>query len=126
VIGIEENQHATTWAEHNAQLNDAHNVFFINGRVEQRLSRVMRTIVPDTCTLLLDPPRSGVLKPVISEILKALPRAVFYISCEPTTLARDLAALSSHYELKRVIPFDMFPQTKHIESFSVLIRKPGV
>jgi tRNA/tmRNA/rRNA uracil-C5-methylase (TrmA/RlmC/RlmD family) len=123
VLGIEENQHATAWAQHNAEINDAHNVSFLNGRVEQRLSHVMRSIVPDTCTLLLDPPRSGVLPRIISEIVKALPRTIIYISCEPTTLARDLAALSSHYVLERVIPFDMFPQTKHIETLSVLTRK---
>ncbi len=122
VIGIEENPRAAEWALHNATINDAQNVFFITGRVEQKLAGILKSVEANDCTLLLDPPRSGVAPHGIAAILNALPRMIIYISCEPTTFARDLVALSPHYQLKSVIPFDMFPQTKHIESVAVLSR----
>ena len=74
--------------------------------------------------VLVDPPRNGLLRPVIQGIMKMIPRWKIYISCDPATLARDSQYLvEGGYELCRVIPFDMFPQTFHIESISMWMRR---
>ena len=76
-------------------------------------------------TIILDPPRQGA-----SAIATLLPKLaagqIIYISCNPTTLARDLASLlPAGYRLSRLVPVDMFPQTHHIESIVLLRRFPG-
>jgi 23S rRNA (uracil1939-C5)-methyltransferase len=74
-------------------------------------------LTPDL--VLVDPPRSGLLRPVMQGILMMRPPRIIYVSCDPATLARDARYLvEGGYELCRVIPFDMFPQTYHIESIS--------
>jgi len=74
--------------------------------------------------ILVDPPRAGLLRPVMQGILKMNPNKIIYISCDPATLARDSHYLAEGgYELSSVIPFDMFPQTYHIESISTWIRR---
>lgn len=73
--------------------------------------------------VLVDPPRAGLDKAVVDGILKLSPRLVAYVSCDPSTLARDAARLlNGGYRLKDVTPFDMFPQTYHIESISLFER----
>jgi 23S rRNA (uracil1939-C5)-methyltransferase len=70
--------------------------------------------------VLVDPPRNGLLQPVLQGILKLRPAWIFYISCDPATLARDAGYIANGgYELQAVYPFDMFPQTYHIESLSI-------
>ena len=79
-------------------------------------------LTPDL--VLVDPPRSGLLRPVMQGILKMRPRRMIYVSCDPATLARDARYLvEGGYELCRVIPFDMFPQTYHVESMSSWMLK---
>jgi len=72
-----------------------------------------------TCAIV-DPPRAGLDKSVVDGILKLSPRVIAYVSCDPSTLARDAARLvAGGYTLKQVTPFDLFPQTFHIESISL-------
>lgn len=74
--------------------------------------------------LLVDPPREGLSSGVVKGITKLKPPRIMYVSCNPSTLARDLKIFLSHgYTLKRMQPIDMFPQTYHIESITELIRK---
>ena len=69
--------------------------------------------------VLVDPPRAGLGKEVLDGILKLSPRVIAYVSCDPSTLARDAARLiNGGYRLREVTPFDLFPQTFHIESIS--------
>ena len=73
--------------------------------------------------VLLDPPRAGLDKAVVDGILKLNPMLIAYVSCDPSTLARDAARLiNGGYKLKEVTPFDLFPQTYHIESISIFER----
>ena len=80
-----------------------------------------REKMPEGSLVLLDPPRTGCGPEVMASILGQKPVAVLYVSCHPATLARDLKpAMEAGYELAQVVPFDMFPQTDHVEVFAVL------
>ena len=74
-------------------------------------------------SVVLDPPRKGCDRKVLDAILSSMPDAVIYISCNPATLARDLAVLDGNYDIVSVDPYDMFPQTKHVETLVLLSRK---
>ena len=71
-------------------------------------------------TLVLDPPRKGCSSGVIAGIAKLNPERIVYVSCNPSTLARDLALLKESYTLKDVRMIDLFPQTQHVESVVLL------
>ena len=95
------------------------NVTVVKGKAEEVLSEI--GALPDT--VILDPPRVG-CHPKILEVLASLrPRKIAYVSCSPSTLARDLAFLTGNgYSLREAVPIDMFPQTHHVESISILER----
>lgn len=78
---------------------------------------------PNTA-ILLDPPRKGCEKEVLDAILAGDSKKVVYISCNPATLARDLKHLTAKYDIVSVTPYDMFPQTRHLETLVCLTRKP--
>ena len=121
VTGIEENSTAVATARENAIINDRKNTVFIAGRVEKLSPGLPRTVAaPDT--IILDPPRQGCLPGAIAGIAALSPKKIIYVSCNPATLARDLALLSSTAlsSLKVVQPIDMFPHTYHIECVAKL------
>ena len=66
--------------------------------------------------IVVDPPRSGLDKSVIEDIIKLKPERLVYVSCDAITLARDLSLLNEHYEVLEVTPVDMFPNTNHVEN----------
>lgn len=70
--------------------------------------------------LVVDPPRAGLDKKFVAEVLNSKPEKIIYISCNPATLARDLKVLSDKYKISLIQPFDMFPHTKHIETLCIL------
>jgi 23S rRNA (uracil1939-C5)-methyltransferase len=73
--------------------------------------------------VVVDPPRAGLSQKVVRRIIEALPKRIVYVSCNPTTLAPNAAQLvEAGYELVRVRPVDMFPQTPHIECVAELLR----
>jgi len=73
--------------------------------------------------ILVDPPRAGLEKPALDAILASGAPTLIYVSCDPSTLARDAARLiAGGYTLQQVTPFDLFPQTYHIESISLFTR----
>lgn len=77
----------------------------------------------DDVIVVLDPPRKGCDRSVLSSLLTAKPDRIIYISCNPATLARDVNLLLSQYEIQSVTPYDMFPHTKHVETLLTLSRK---
>lgn len=121
VIGIELNQSAIEDARDNAENNRLRRARFVSGRTEEKLERLIdeEQIKPDG--LLLDPPRSGADKKVIKEILELEPEVISYVSCNPSTLARDLHLLREKYHILSVTPVDMFSRTAHVESVAKLI-----
>jgi 23S rRNA (uracil1939-C5)-methyltransferase len=120
VICIEESPYGVRLGEVNMQLNGCGNVRYRRGRVEDLLGEEGER----TDALILDPPRAGCAESAIRAIRKLAPDRVVYVSCEPSTLARDLARLYEEktYRLSAVALVDMFPQTYHIESVVKLDR----
>jgi len=117
VIGIESSESACE--DFTVNLDEFDNVELYEGFAEEIIPHL--DAKPDI--VLVDPPRAGLDKQVIDGILNLNPQMIAYISCDPSTLARDAARLiSGGYKLKEVTPFDLFPQTYHIESISIFER----
>jgi 23S rRNA (uracil1939-C5)-methyltransferase len=120
VIAIEESASAVRDARWN--LRDVDNVVLLQGKAEELLPQLSEALDG----LVIDPPRAGCRPPVLDALrTRRIPRVV-YISCNPATLARDLAYLSqahSAYSIVSIQPLDMFPQTAHIESIALLEAK---
>lgn len=125
IVGIEENPSAVREAKANAALNgvDAQTTF-LSGRVEATLrSKPGAGALAAADVVFLDPPRKGSDEATLATLIRARVPHVWYLSCNPATLARDLAQLvGGGYRLGSVQPFDMFPQTGHIEALAVLHR----
>jgi len=120
-IGIEVDGGAITAARANAARQEAHHVTFLQGQAEVCLKRALRDLPADHTCLVLDPPRAGCSVPVLRAVTRHRPRHLLYLSCVPPILARDLKQLAqSGYRLVHVQPFDMFPQTAHIECLAEL------
>jgi 23S rRNA (uracil1939-C5)-methyltransferase len=123
VTGIEENNAVVAAARENAVINDSNNTVFIAGRVEGALARMAKNR-PAPETIVLDPPRQGCLPEAIEGIAALSPQKVVYVSCNPATLARDLALLARHhYHVQALQPIDMFPHTHHIECVALIERQ---
>jgi 23S rRNA (uracil1939-C5)-methyltransferase len=123
VYGIDIVEESIADAIANARLNGIQNASFFAGDVRLALSELVeRAGRPDI--VVLDPPRAGLSKKAVRRVIDAGPRRIVYVSCNPTTLAPNAAQLvEAGYELRRVRPVDMFPQTPHIECVAVLDRK---
>ncbi len=112
VFGIEENRVAFQDGQFNAERNGVKNCRFIHGRIEDVLSDWKRES-PDL--IVLDPPRTG-CKTILDLVVRLKPKKIVYVSCEPTTFARDLRLFSDRgYSLQKLSLIDMFPQTYHME-----------
>lgn len=123
VIGIEEHPSSILDALRNAKHNQVDNCQFHTGKVE----RILPTLLPreHVDLLLVDPPRRGCAPEVIDALLHNNIPNLIYVSCNPASLARDLSYLTQGgYQVQRVVPVDMFPQTSHVECV-VLIAKTG-
>lgn len=119
VLAVESSPSAINDMKANCARKDAHNVTIYPGAVEQVLPALSETVE----TAIVDPPRSGCHSAVITWLNTQVTRQVIYISCDPTTLARDLKLLTeAGWRIDRVQPLDMFPQTYHIETMVSLSR----
>ncbi len=125
VVGVEENPAAVREARGNAKLNEVgHRVRFVEGRVEGTVAHPDgQAALAEAEIVFLDPPRKGSDEATLAAIASARVPNIWYLSCNPATLARDLAYLARHnYALGVVQPFDMFPQTGHVETLVTLRR----
>jgi 23S rRNA (uracil1939-C5)-methyltransferase len=120
VTAIEENPVAMRLAGVNARINGVANLRTLPGRVEEALRKVR---VGQHHAAVLDPPRAGCEPGAIAELLRLGPERLVYVSCEPTTHARDIALLvRGGYRVRRAAIVDMFPHTYHVESVALLER----
>ena len=118
-IGVEIVPEAIENAKTNAELNSMGNTKFLVGDTKTILMH--SNYKADT--IIVDPPRAGLDKSVIEDIKKINPNMLIYLSCDPITLARDLKLLSDLYDVDELIPYDMFPNTYHVETLVKLIKK---
>ena len=123
VYGIEIVDSAIRDAVRNAKDNKIGNAQFILGDAINKLPELIRNGVrPDV--IVLDPPRAGCGEPVLKAIANSKPKRGVYVSCNPATLARDLAYLNNHgYHTQKVQPVDMFPRTHHVEAVALITRE---
>jgi 23S rRNA (uracil1939-C5)-methyltransferase len=119
VVGIEIVTSAVADARLNASLNKIDNCEFLEGDIKT----VLPTFKTAPDVMIVDPPRVGMHKDVVQQVLGLLPERIVYVSCNPATLARDLEMLCVKYDVKEVTPVDMFPHTYHIESIALLKKK---
>ncbi len=120
VIGIEYVPEAIEDARQNASANGIGNCEFFAGDMKDILtdSFIAEHGSPDV--MIVDPPRAGMHPDVIKTILRARPRRIVYVSCNPASQARDIAAMSERYKITAVQPVDMFPHTMHVENICKL------
>lgn len=124
VAGVEISESAVRQAIHNAQTNAITNARFIAGHA----SAIFQDIAfpAHETTVIIDPPRAGSDEAFLSQLFAFMPSRVVYVSCNPATQMRDLNAfLSAGYKLQKVQPFDLFPQTKHLECVITLDNSQG-
>jgi 23S rRNA (uracil1939-C5)-methyltransferase len=120
VIGVEYVEDAVIDARRNAALNQIDNVEFYAGDLAKLLddSFVEQHGKPDV--VITDPPRAGMHQKVIEQLLNTEPGKIVYVSCNPATQARDVGLLNEKYDVMKVQPVDMFPQTHHVENVVLL------
>ena len=123
VIGLEYVPEAIEDARINSGLNGITNALFFAGDMKDLLNEAFIEEYGRPDVIITDPPRAGMHDDVIRTILFAEPLRIVYVSCNPATQARDLNALDSRYEVKKVQPIDMFPHTHHVENVVLLGKK---
>ncbi len=125
VIGIEINKSASNSAKKLAKDNNLSNLECITSDIKDCIGEILDRV--GKCTLVLDPARSGcdskVLDYIVSESNLSKINKIIYVSCNPSTLARDLGRLKDCFDVVSATPWDMFPQTKHLEVLTILNRK---
>jgi len=123
VVGLESVPEAIEAAKENAKNNDIDNCSFFVGDMKKSFTDefIRKNGTPDI--IITDPPRDGMHKKVVEQILKIGAKRIVYISCNSSTQARDLALMDSMYKVTHIQPLDMFPQTHHVENILVLEKK---
>ena len=120
VIGVEAVPEAIKDAKENAKLNKIENTVFYDGDMAKVFTQdfIKENGIPDI--IITDPPRDGMHKKVVEQILTILPEKIVYISCNSATQARDLSLMKEHYSIEKSQSVDMFPQTHHVENVVLL------
>jgi tRNA/tmRNA/rRNA uracil-C5-methylase (TrmA/RlmC/RlmD family) len=124
-VGVEYDKLAIAAARKNAASRNIQNGGFIAAKVEEALPELLKKFSPEKTAVILDPPRKGCWPETLELLRQTRPAQVIYVSCHPATMARDLNILcaDSVFELVRVQPLDMFPQTQHVECVADLRRR---
>lgn len=123
-VGVELDAPAIKAARENAQRRGINNGDFVAGRAEEMLGGLLARFPPGEKVVVLDPPRTGCPPESIEMLRRVRPKQIVYVSCHPATLARDLKMLCEGgvYRVESVTPYDMFPQTQHVECVADLRR----
>jgi tRNA/tmRNA/rRNA uracil-C5-methylase (TrmA/RlmC/RlmD family) len=116
-VGVEYDRLAINSARKNVATRKISNGEFISATVEEVLPELLKKFSPEKTSVILDPPRKGCLPETLNLLRETKPSQIIYVSCHPATMARDLNILCADgvFELARVQPLDMFPQTQHVE-----------
>jgi 23S rRNA (uracil1939-C5)-methyltransferase len=117
IIAVEENEHSIKDGQRNTSLNKIKKFRFIRGRAESVKLR------GDFDIVILDPPRPGLTRAAMQRVLEMSPEKIVYVSCNPSTFARDLKKLKASYSIDSIRAIDMFPNTYHVESLAFLTRE---
>jgi 23S rRNA (uracil1939-C5)-methyltransferase len=123
VIGVESVPDAISAAKENAILNQIDNVDFFVGDTKTVFNTEFIETHGHPDVIITDPPRDGMHKDVVAQILKITPEKIVYVSCNSATQARDLALLDSEYKISKTQAVDMFPQTHHVENVVLLEKR---
>lgn len=123
VVGVEYVEDAVKDARANSALNGIENTLFFAGDMKDILNDEFVALHGQPDVVITDPPRAGMHEDVVRVLLKTAPARIVYVSCNPATQARDLAMMDSDYEIQRILPVDMFPQTAHVENVVLLVKK---
>jgi 23S rRNA (uracil-5-)-methyltransferase RumA len=122
LLGIDINQESIYSARHNKKLNNYNNIQYEIGEVKDVLSRfINKGFDPDV--VIFDPPRVGLDDKTLDILNRRPVNKIIYVSCNPSTLAKNLKVLKHKYKVESITPFDMFPHTSHIESMTILKKK---
>lgn len=122
-VAIEGNAKAIADARFNATLNGLSQIVFLTGDILQTFTPAFTVRYPQPSLIVLDPPRSGTLTEIKKAIIAAQPQQIIYVSCNPVSLAWDLKQLcEGGYRIDTIRPFDMFPQTQHVETVVSLLN----
>ncbi len=123
VLGVEISEKAIECAKENAQINNIKNCEFLAGKAQAIFKDASAKFNPQNTAVIIDPPRAGCDIAFIDQLCAFAPKRLVYVSCGPDTQARDIALLTERgYALKKLQPFDLFPQTRHIENVATLER----
>jgi tRNA/tmRNA/rRNA uracil-C5-methylase (TrmA/RlmC/RlmD family) len=121
VLGVEVSESAVKWARANAERNRRDNCEFVAADATAVFATV--PFAGADTAVIVDPPRKGCSDDFLRQLCAFAPRTVVYVSCNPETQARDLGLLrAAGYRCTRLLPFDMFPQTRHVEAVATLVR----
>ena len=120
VIGIDSVEEGIKAAEENAKKNNITNCSFYTGDMKELFSKEFIKNNENPDIIITDPPRDGMHKKVVQQILQIQPKRIVYVSCNSATQARDLSILKEQYIITDIQPIDMFPQTHHVENILVL------
>jgi len=123
VIGIEEIKEAIDDAKYNQELNKIDNADFEVGDVKMLFNDVFVSQHGPADLIIVDPPRPGLHGDVVNMLIKTGVDKILYVSCNPSTQARDIGLMAEHYVVEVIQPVDMFPHTHHIENIALLKRK---
>ena len=123
VIGIEYVKEAIDDAIVNSEINEIKNTHFFAGDMKDILTSAFIKENGNPDVIISDPPRAGMHKDVVDVILKADPKKIVYVSCNPATQARDINLLDSNYKVTKVQPVDVFPHTYHVENIVLLEKR---
>ena len=122
VIGVESNAAAVRDAQENARQAGISNITFYQSPAETWLPRWQQA-GHHADLAIVDPPRKGLNRRLIESLVQSKIERITYISCNPATCARDLSIFQSHgYQIKKIQPIDLFPQTSHVEEIGTVLN----